>query len=67
MSKAKVWLVPLHIAEELNLAGMRQNVVVDGVSMCLLTGADLAAYGTDRAHSEGARDISLEEAKSLVS
>ncbi len=67
MSKAKVWLVPEHVAEELKLAGIRQKVVNGGEVKYLLTGGDLAAYGTERAQGEGAREISLTEAKSLIS
>ncbi len=66
MSKAKVWLVPAHVAEDLKLGGIRQKVTQNGEAYYLLTGGDLTAYGTERAQREGAREISLAEARSLV-
>lgn len=49
------FLTPQHIAEALNLTGLRKSTPT---GLFLLSESDLVAYGLERAKSEGAMELS---------
>ncbi len=60
MGKAMIYSVPESIAGELNLTAYRAH---DGKGHVLLSGRDLMIYGIEKAISEGAEELTAEEAK----
>lgn len=60
MARARMYSVPDAIAQELRLGDYRRH---DGEGHTLLSARDLTAYGVEKALSEGAVEITAEEAK----
>lgn len=60
MARVRMYSVPDAIAEALGLSDYRRH---DKAGHTLLSARDIAAYGADRAVADGAKEITMEEAK----
>lgn len=65
MSKPRFFSVPAVIADTLACRSIRSSWNENGQTKVLLSSSDLYAYGIDRALSEGATELTLEEVEKL--
>ncbi|GEM_PF-1701077 len=65
MSRPRFFSVPADVADTLVRRELRRHWSEDGMVKVLLSSSDLYAYGIDRALSEGAVELSLEDVKRL--
>ncbi len=65
MSRPRFFSVPADVADTLVRRELRRHWSEDCMAKVLLSSSDLYAYGIDRALSEGAVELSLEDVKRL--
>ncbi len=60
----KYYLIPLELAERLNVTGFRKGRAATGY---VVTSGDIAVIGSEEAIRAGGREITATEAKTIIS